>query len=119
MFSVYFYMENSHNRLNSPTYFCLFRISSTMQSSESGRRINQAVASTGKAVAQTGKAVGGVLTSAKGALSNWWSTMTTPVATAALPPSQSQSRDNFDNGNANEKGKKGEESSTEEMETST
>jgi hypothetical protein len=71
------------------------RLSHTMQSTESGRRINQAVTSTGKAVAQTGKVVGVALTSAKGALSNWWSTMTTPVA-VAIPPSQS--RDFSDNG---------------------
>ncbi|KAJ8984789.1 hypothetical protein NQ317_003703 [Molorchus minor] len=45
----------------------------TMQSTESGRKINQAMASTGKAVATTSKAVGGALSQAKGAFSSWWS----------------------------------------------
>lgn len=42
-----------------------------MNNSESGRKINQAVNT-------TSKAVGGALSQAKGALSNWWSSMTTP-----------------------------------------
>ncbi|XP_033332373.1 late secretory pathway protein AVL9 homolog isoform X1 [Megalopta genalis] len=53
------------------------RLSHTMQNTESGRKINQAMASTGRAVATTGKAVGGALSQAKGAFSNWWSTLTT------------------------------------------
>lgn len=52
-----------------------------MQSSESGRKLNQAV---GKAVTSTGKAVGGAISHAKGAFSTWWSSVTTttgiPVA---------------------------------------
>ncbi|EZA52975.1 hypothetical protein DMN91_009118 [Ooceraea biroi] len=53
------------------------RLSHTMQNTESGRKLNQAMASTGRAVATTGKAVGGALSQAKGAFSNWWSTLTT------------------------------------------
>ncbi|XP_012273117.1 late secretory pathway protein AVL9 homolog isoform X2 [Orussus abietinus] len=53
------------------------RLSHTMQNTESGRKINQAMASTGRAVATTGKAVGGAISQAKGAFSNWWSTLTT------------------------------------------
>ncbi|KAJ8935962.1 hypothetical protein NQ314_012554 [Rhamnusium bicolor] len=49
------------------------RLSHTMQNTESGRKINQAMASTGKAVATTSKAVGGALSQAKGAFSSWWS----------------------------------------------
>ncbi|XP_064456810.1 late secretory pathway protein AVL9 homolog [Ornithodoros turicata] len=50
------------------------RISHSIQSSERGRKINQAVVSTGRAVAQTtGKVVGGALTSAKSVVSSLWS----------------------------------------------
>lgn len=42
----------------------------TMHNTESGRKINQAVNN-------TSRAVGGALTQAKGAFSNWWSSMTT------------------------------------------
>lgn len=42
-----------------------------MNNSESGRKINQALNT-------SSRAVGGVLTQAKGAISNWWSTFTTP-----------------------------------------
>lgn len=41
-----------------------------MNNSESGRKLNQAVNT-------TSKAVGGAILQAKGALSNWWSAMTT------------------------------------------
>lgn len=50
---------------------------STMQNTEGGRKLNQAMMSTGKAVANTGKAVGGAISQAKGAFSSWWSTLTT------------------------------------------
>ncbi|KOC69142.1 Late secretory pathway protein AVL9 like protein [Habropoda laboriosa] len=53
------------------------RLSHTMQNTESGRKLNQAMASTGRAVATTGKAVGGAFSQAKGAFSNWWTTLTT------------------------------------------
>ncbi|XP_056633967.1 late secretory pathway protein AVL9 homolog [Diorhabda sublineata] len=49
------------------------RFSHTMQNTESGRKLNQAMASTGKAVVTTSKAVGGAFSQAKGALSSWWS----------------------------------------------
>lgn len=41
-----------------------------MHNTESGKKINQAVNN-------TSKAVGGAITSAKGALSSWWNSMTT------------------------------------------
>ncbi|XP_034948866.1 late secretory pathway protein AVL9 homolog [Chelonus insularis] len=53
------------------------RFSHTMQNTESGRKINQAMATTGRAVATTGKAVGGAISQAKGAFATWWSTLTT------------------------------------------
>lgn len=51
------------------------RIAHTMQNSEGGRKLNQAMASTGRVVATTSKAVGGALSQAKGAFSNWWSNL--------------------------------------------
>lgn len=44
-----------------------------MNNSESGRKINQAVNN-------TSRAVGGALTHAKGAISSWWSAITTQPA---------------------------------------
>ncbi|KAL5275565.1 AVL9 family protein [Megaselia abdita] len=46
------------------------RISTSMHNTESGKKINQAVNN-------TSKAVGGAISSAKGALSSWWNSMTT------------------------------------------
>lgn len=46
----------------------LFLFYSSMQSSEGGRKLNQAVNTTSKAIIQ-----------AKGAFSNWWSSVTTPT----------------------------------------
>ncbi|KAJ6637557.1 Late secretory pathway protein AVL9 like [Pseudolycoriella hygida] len=46
------------------------KIAQTMNNSESGRKINQAVNT-------TSRAVGGALTQAKGAISSWWSAITT------------------------------------------
>lgn len=65
-----------------------------MNNSESGRKINQAVNT-------TSKAVGGAITQAKGALSNWWSAITTqptPIHTTIVdevqrPPSNSEIND--------------------------
>jgi hypothetical protein len=51
------------------------RLSHTMQSSDSGRKLNQAMVSTGRAVATTSKAVGGAFSQAKGVFSNWWSNL--------------------------------------------
>ncbi|XP_013793559.1 late secretory pathway protein AVL9 homolog [Limulus polyphemus] len=49
------------------------RLAHTMQNSEKGRRLNQAVMSTGKAVVQTSRVFGGAWTSAKSMMSSWWS----------------------------------------------
>lgn len=49
------------------------KISHSMQSSEKGKKINQAVANTGKVVMQTSKVVGGAITSAKSFMSSWFS----------------------------------------------
>ncbi|XP_063928794.1 late secretory pathway protein AVL9 homolog isoform X2 [Zophobas morio] len=43
--------------------------------SDSGRKFNQAMVSTGRAVATTSKAVGGAISQAKGVFSNWWSNL--------------------------------------------
>ncbi|CAB3372827.1 Hypothetical predicted protein [Cloeon dipterum] len=52
------------------------RLSHTMQNTEGGRKLNQAMMNTGRAVAHTGKAVGGAISQAKGAFSSWWTNMT-------------------------------------------
>lgn len=57
-----------------------------MSSTESGRKVTQAVVSTGRAVASTSRVVGGALSQAKGALSVWWSTLTTPSPVGENPP---------------------------------
>lgn len=54
------------------------RIAQTMQNSESGRKLNQAVNS-------TSRVVGGALTTAKGAFSTWWTSFT-----AVVPAGQQQ-----------------------------
>ncbi|XP_058818712.1 late secretory pathway protein AVL9 homolog [Topomyia yanbarensis] len=55
------------------------RIAQTMQNSESGRKLNQAVNN-------TSRAVGGAISTAKGAFSTWWTSMTAPVAAAPGAP---------------------------------
>lgn len=66
------------------------RISHSIQNSERGRKLNQAVVSTGKAMAQTtGKVVGGALTSAKSVVSSLWSHFSPPTpssSTESVPP---------------------------------
>ncbi|XP_055680402.1 late secretory pathway protein AVL9 homolog [Lutzomyia longipalpis] len=52
------------------------KLAHTIQSTESGRKLNQAVNT-------TSKAVGGALMQAKGAFSTWWSTITTPPPQSA------------------------------------
>ena len=47
-------------------------MSHTISSTQSGRKLSSAAASTGKAVVSTGKAVGGALFSARTSLSSWW-----------------------------------------------
>ncbi|BFG01219.1 late secretory pathway protein AVL9 homolog [Drosophila madeirensis] len=49
------------------------KLAQTMQNSESGRKINQAVNT-------TSRAVGGAISQAKGAFSSWWSAITTTPA---------------------------------------
>ncbi|KPI91556.1 Late secretory pathway protein AVL9-like [Papilio xuthus] len=63
----------------------------TMSTTEGGRKVTAAVATTGRAVATTSRAVGGALSQARGALSGWWSALTTtappaPHADIAAPP---------------------------------
>ncbi|KAK9501707.1 hypothetical protein O3M35_012383 [Rhynocoris fuscipes] len=62
------------------------RLAHTMQTTEGGRKLNQAMVSTGRVVATTGRAVGGAISQAKGALSNWWSNLTTapPAGSATV-----------------------------------
>ncbi|KAG6442660.1 hypothetical protein O3G_MSEX002487 [Manduca sexta] len=54
----------------------------TMSTTEGGRKVTAAVASTGRAVATTSRAVGGALSQARGALSGWWSALTAPPPVA-------------------------------------
>lgn len=68
-----------------------------MQNTESGRKINQAMVSTGRAVATTGRAVGGAFTQAKGALSNWWSNLTTVSPENDQMGNNEQNMENEDN----------------------
>ncbi|KAJ0180595.1 hypothetical protein K1T71_003999 [Dendrolimus kikuchii] len=93
----------------------------TMSTTEGGRKVTAAVASTGRAVATTSRAVGGALSQAKGALSGWWSALTTaasPPSTASdtssagddkLPPSDAEDaaeqldRSNHEDDNRNER----------------
>lgn len=75
--------------------FCFFSFCSTIQNTEGGRRLNQAVANTGKAVAQTSKAVRGVF-------SSWWSTMTTPTVSSTTTVTSSKSEDKIPSESQNE-----------------
>ncbi|KAM6908464.1 late secretory pathway protein AVL9 homolog [Lycodopsis pacificus] len=60
------------------------RLSHSMQNSERGKKIGNAMMTTSRSVVQTGKAVGqsvgGALTSAKSAMSSWFSTLAQPAA---------------------------------------
>lgn len=61
------------------------RIAHSIQSSERGRKINQAVVSTGRVVAHTtGKVVGGALTSAKSVVSSLWSHFSPPTPSSSV-----------------------------------
>lgn len=71
-----------------------------MQSSESGRKLNQAV---GKAVTSTGKAVGGAISQAKGAFSTWWSSVTTTTGLPAATTPDAISTESETNFGAEEK----------------
>ncbi|XP_071446347.1 late secretory pathway protein AVL9 homolog [Hetaerina americana] len=91
------------------------RLSHTMQSTEGGRKLNQAMTSTGRAVAHTGRAMGGAISQAKGALSSWWTTLTAAQSpesqTPGENPGQSDSSECVDTVGNNEEEKIGEESS--------
>ncbi|KAL8563972.1 hypothetical protein ACOMHN_025303 [Nucella lapillus] len=52
------------------------RLNHSMQSTERGRKINAAVVQTGKYVMQTGKVVGGAFSSARSAVSSWFTSIT-------------------------------------------
>nr|XP_053644228.1 late secretory pathway protein AVL9 homolog isoform X2 [Cherax quadricarinatus] len=62
------------------------RLSHTIQGLDKGRRINQTLATTGTAVVKTKEAVGGALTSARGAITNLWSSFTTSSNNALTDP---------------------------------
>ncbi|CAL8399929.1 unnamed protein product [Gadus morhua 'NCC'] len=65
------------------------RLSHSVQNSERGKKIGNAMMSTSRNVVQTGKAVGqsvgGALTSAKSAMSSWFSTLATPPVAVVMP----------------------------------
>ncbi|XP_076844070.1 late secretory pathway protein AVL9 homolog isoform X1 [Brachyhypopomus gauderio] len=65
------------------------RLSHSVQNSERGKKLGNAVMTTSRSVVQTGKAVGlsvgGALTTAKSAMSSWFSTLATQPAVAAGP----------------------------------
>ncbi|KAL1006312.1 hypothetical protein UPYG_G00070660 [Umbra pygmaea] len=74
------------------------RFSHSVQNSERGKKIGAAVITTSRSVVQTGKAVGqtvgGALTSAKSAMSSWFSTLAQPAIVAsptASPEAQTPS----------------------------
>uniref|UniRef100_H2V8G4 AVL9 homolog (S. cerevisiase) n=1 Tax=Takifugu rubripes TaxID=31033 RepID=H2V8G4_TAKRU len=70
------------------------RLSHSVQNSERGKKIGNAMMTTSRSVVQTGKvvgqSVGGALTSAKSAMSSWFSTLAQPsgVTTPADPPAE-------------------------------
>ncbi|XP_068158998.1 late secretory pathway protein AVL9 homolog [Drosophila tropicalis] len=72
------------------------KLAQTMQNSESGRKINQAVNN-------TSRAVGGAISQAKGAFSSWWSSITTapPAAAAANVSATATSSSSADTDAAN------------------
>ncbi|XP_036428003.1 late secretory pathway protein AVL9 homolog [Colossoma macropomum] len=67
------------------------RLSHSVQNSERGKKLGNAVITTSRSVVQTGKAVGqsvgGALTSAKSAMSSWFSTLAQPAVTSPAPDS--------------------------------
>ncbi|KAM9774843.1 late secretory pathway protein AVL9 homolog [Syngnathus typhle] len=73
------------------------RLTHSVHNSERGKKIGNAMMTTSRSVVQTGKAVGqsvgGALTSAKSAMSSWFSTLAQPAATAhpEAPADQAQS----------------------------
>ncbi|KAJ8276890.1 hypothetical protein GJAV_G00069040 [Gymnothorax javanicus] len=65
------------------------RLSHSVQNSERGKKLGNAVITTSRNMVQTGKAVGqsvgGALNSAKSAMSSWFSTLAQPAVVAAPP----------------------------------
>ncbi|KAH9505165.1 late secretory pathway protein avl9 [Bulinus truncatus] len=66
------------------------RFNHTLQSTERGRKLNAAVVQTGKYVVQTGKVFGGAFTSAKSAVSGWFSSWRHNDKTQELEKDNSQ-----------------------------
>lgn len=68
------------------------RLSHSVQNSERGKKIGNAMMTTSRSVVQTGKvvgqSVGGALTSAKSAMSSWFSTLSQPAAVAPPEPAE-------------------------------
>ncbi|CAJ1081696.1 late secretory pathway protein AVL9 homolog [Xyrichtys novacula] len=66
------------------------RLSHSVQNSERGKKIGNAMMTTSRSVVQTGKvvgqSVGGALTSAKSAMSSWFSTLSQPAAVTPPEP---------------------------------
>ncbi|XP_019110057.2 late secretory pathway protein AVL9 homolog [Larimichthys crocea] len=65
------------------------RLSHSVQNSERGKKIGNAMMTTSRSVVQTGKvvgqSVGGALTSAKSAMTSWFSTLAQPAAVTNAP----------------------------------
>ncbi|XP_072943735.1 late secretory pathway protein AVL9 homolog [Epargyreus clarus] len=68
----------------------------TMSTTEGGRKVTAAVATTGRAVATTSRAVGGALSHARGALSGWWSALTAPPPPPDKPADDADPPDDAD-----------------------
>ncbi|KAG7258201.1 hypothetical protein CRUP_003690 [Coryphaenoides rupestris] len=73
------------------------RLSHSVQNSERGKKIGNAMMTTSRNVVQTGKAVGqsvgGALTSAKSAMSSWFSTLAQPPALTTPPGPEGDHRE--------------------------
>ncbi|XP_051522919.1 late secretory pathway protein AVL9 homolog isoform X1 [Myxocyprinus asiaticus] len=70
------------------------RLSHSMQNSERGKKIGNAVMTTSRSVVQTGKAVGqsvgGALTVAKSTMSSWFSMLAPPTTAVNAPPQSTE-----------------------------
>ncbi|XP_028289769.1 late secretory pathway protein AVL9 homolog [Gouania willdenowi] len=73
------------------------RLSHSVQNSERGKKIGNAMMTTSRSVVQTGKAVGqsvgGALTSAKTAMSSWFSTLAQPTSPEVTAEAQAEPLD--------------------------
>uniref|UniRef100_A0A8D8Q2P0 Late secretory pathway protein AVL9 homolog n=1 Tax=Cacopsylla melanoneura TaxID=428564 RepID=A0A8D8Q2P0_9HEMI len=63
------------------------RLTHTMQNTEGGRKLNQAMVNTTKALGTTSKAVGGAIAQAKGAVTTWWTSLTAVQANGGFEES--------------------------------